>query len=90
MLPQYFDFDKGWFFKYKEFYAQNICLTGPMALFLLFPSSEGVEKQNLFFSKFDYAMELATCILLNILEAHPGVWEWRNKVNFMFGVQEWG
>ena len=30
----------------NEFYAQNICLTGPMALILLFPSSEGVEEQN--------------------------------------------
>ena len=29
----------------NEFYAQNICLTGPMALILLFPSSEGVEEQ---------------------------------------------
>ena len=41
----------------KKFYAQNICLTGPMTLIILFPSSERVEEQNLFFSKFDYAME---------------------------------
>ena len=40
----------------KEFYAQNICLTGPIALILVFPSSEGVEKQNLFFSEFDFIL----------------------------------
>ena len=40
----------------KEFYAQNICLTGHIALILLFPSLEGVEEQNLFFSKFDFML----------------------------------
>ena len=40
----------------KELYAQNICLTGPIALILLFPPSEGVEEQNLFFSKFDFML----------------------------------
>ena len=40
----------------KEFYAQNICLTGPMTLIILFPSSERVEEQNLFFSKFDFML----------------------------------
>ena len=41
-----------------------------MALILLFPSSKGVEKQNLIFSKFDFMLWNQ----LNIPEAHPGVW----------------
>ena len=57
-----------------------------MALILLFPSSEGVEKQNLFFSKFD----LMLWNHLNILEAHPGVWEMEEQGEFYVWVQEWG
>ena len=57
-----------------------------MALILLFPSSEGVEKQNLFFSKFD----LMLWNQLNILEAHPGVWEMEEQGEFYVWVQEWG
>ena len=40
-----------------------------MALILIFPSSEGVGEQNLFFSKFD----LMLWSQINILEARPGV-----------------
>ena len=59
----------------KEFYAQNICLTGPMAL----PYSFISIRNKIYFSQ---TMELATCILLNILEAHPGVWEMEEQGEF--------
>ena len=49
-----------------------------MALILLFPSSERVEEQNLIFSKFDFMQWNQ----LNILEAHPGVWEMEEQGEF--------
>ena len=49
-----------------------------MALILLFPSSEGVEEQILISSKFDFMQWNQ----LNILEAHPGVWEMEEQGEF--------
>ena len=49
-----------------------------MALILLFPSSEGVKEQNLIFSKLDFMLWNQ----LNILEAHPGVWEMEEQGEF--------
>ena len=71
----------------NEFYAQNICLTGPMALILLFPSSEGVEEQN---QNLTLCYGISYMYLLNILEAHPGVWEMGEQGEFkVWGTGVW-